>query len=100
MVANTLSAAGPGVDISFSTSYQAPVIAFANFWPEPSSRLRTSLRTTSRSRISPGIWDELNNTLTSLALRICETSGFQVTTTGLLGLVRNADAISESEVLT
>ncbi len=31
-----LVAAGPGADISSVNSYQAPVIAFANFCPEPS----------------------------------------------------------------
>src|SRR5579871_5724890 len=94
MPVSVLSAAGPVIcDI---TSYQAPVIALANF--SPSGFFKMSVRTTRRSKISPGIWDELKTIFASFALAICDTIGFHVTTTCLEGLVRNADAISESEV--
>src|SRR3981189_2088907 len=78
------------------TSYQAPVTAFANFWP--SGRLRTSVRTTRRSRISPGIFDESKIEVAPLVFRIWETSGFHVTTASCDVLVMKAVDISESEV--
>jgi hypothetical protein len=49
--------------------------------------------------ISPGICDELKTIFTSFDLMICDTSGFQVTTAGLVVSARNAYAISESDVL-
>src|ERR1700744_5602526 len=61
-------------------SYHAPVMALANFAPEPSGLLSTSLRTTSRSRISPGILEESKSGLTPESCeRISETRGFHVT---------------------
>ena len=58
------------------------------------------MRTTIRSRISPGIFDESKIFVIPLPLRICETSGFQVTTTSWLVSLKNAPAMSESEVFT
>ena len=89
MAASTLSAAGPLADIIASISYQAPESALANFCPAPSGRCSTSVRTTIRSRISPGICEELNSDVMPFCLRISETIGFHVTT-ALAGVARKS----------
>src|SRR6266852_2766564 len=99
MEARTLSAAGPVPDICAIISYQAPASALAKRCPEPSGRFRMSVRTTVRSRISPGICDELKREVIPFCFRICETRGFQVTTAEELASLRKAVAISESEIL-
>ena len=99
MAARTLSPAGPLADISASISYQAPASALANFCPAPSGRSSTSVRTTVRSRISPGICDELKSEVMPFCLTICDTIGFQVTTAEALVSLMKAVAMSESEVL-
>src|SRR5258708_36881913 len=82
-----------------TVSYQAPLMALANFCPEPSGRLSTSLRTTSRSRISPGIFEESKMEGMLLSARICETRGFQVNTAGFEAVLREAGAIAGVEGL-
>src|ERR1700730_13711915 len=99
MAASTLSAEGACADISPIVSYQAPARALANFCPDPSGRSSTSLRTTVRSRISPGICDELKSDVTDFCCASCESMGFQVTTAETLESLMNADWMSESEVL-
>ena len=100
MADSTLSPSGPAWTSGAVSSYQAPAIALAKRCPDPSGRFSTSVRTTIRSRISPGIFDESKILVIPLPLRICETSGFQVTTTSWLVSLKNAPAISESEVFT
>src|SRR4051812_18974742 len=99
MAESTLSEAVPPADICARDSNQAPARALANFCPAPSERLRTSVRTTVRSRISPGIWEELKMEVTPFCLAIWETMGFQVTTAEALVSPKKAVAISESLVL-
>src|ERR1017187_3713314 len=97
MAARVLSVPGDFADIMPRISYHAPDRAFANFCP--SGLASTSVRTTVRSRISPGICDELNSDAMPFCLAICDTIGFQVTVAEALESLRNAVAMSESDVL-
>ena len=90
---------GPVPDICASVSYQAPASALANFCPAPSGRFSTSVRTTVRSRISPGICDELKSDVTPFCFGDLRHHGLPGDDREAPVSPMNAVAISESQVL-